>query len=278
MNLHSSPPWIGLRSLAALLSAVAFLVAACGGESGTGSEEASPAAFCDAVTDVELSSEGYEGLAEVTPEPLRADVERFAGFLADLEASEDPEGEAATTADPEYQETLQRIGNFVTDECGIGGDATPTSQPEADSPAPEGTTPTTEAPTPDPEAPDADEPDGADDTDGTGSRREEPAVPPDEVKAEMRAIFGDRLWGTTHGYFAPDGSEYEGNVRDLTEDEALAACEDLSAFIAEHPDMEGQGVLRLTDITVNDDNEVVTNPIALNETIGDGDPGTCTTP
>ncbi len=248
-----------------------------GGSSESNAPEASPAAFCDAVTEVELTSDGYRQLAEVTPEPQRADVERFAGFLADLEASEGAEGEEAITADTEYQETLQRIGNFVTDECGIGGDATPTSQPEAESPAPDGTTSTTKAPVPDPEAPDADEPDEDEDdgADDTGSRREEPAVPPDEVKAEMRAIFGDRLWGTTHGYFAPDGSEYEGNVRDLTEDEALSACEDLSAFIAEHPDMEGQGVLRLTDITVNSDNEVLTNPMALNDTIGSGDPGTC---
>lgn len=39
--------------------------------------------------------------------------------------------------------------------------------------------------------------------------------------------------------------------------------------------MEGQGVLRLTDITVNSDNEVVTNPIAVNEEIETGDPGRC---
>lgn len=261
-----------------MVAIVAVSATACSGSGGGSPDrQASPEAFCDAVTNVELSANGYHGLAEVTPAPINADVERFAGFLAEIEAAGGPDGaerQQAITSDPEYQETLQRIGNYVTDECGIDGEGDTATDPEA----PEGSSTT---------APAGDErndsttstPVTAGGGEGQGTptepRREEPAVAPDQVKAEMRAIFGDRLWGTSHGYFAPDGSEYEGNVRDLTEAEALSACEDLSAFIAEHPEMEGQGILRLTDITVNDDNEVVTNPIAVNDTIGAGDPGTC---
>lgn len=296
MQAHPGTREVGFRSVGAVLLVLGLLAAGCSGGSTAGSESASAeqGGFCATVTSVALTSAGYRELAEVTPPPHRSDVERFAGFLADLEALEGAEDVSerrkAITSDPEYQETLQRIGNYVTEECGIGGNDEALSETETTDES-STTTATSEAATPTTQpapsnsvttttsAPGGSGDQGsAPDSDDSGSEREEPAVPPDEVKAAMREIFGDRLWGTSHGYFAPDGSEYEGNVSELTEDEALSACEELSVFIAEHPDMEGRGVLRLTDITVNADNEVVTNPIAVNDTIAASDPGRCRPP
>lgn len=285
MTRHTSPQtllWASWqRSVRAAAIPMAFvLLGAC---SGGGGSTASAEAFCAAVTQVELSAQGYQELAEVTPDPVRADVERFAAALAGLEADGGDQSEGGAISDPAAQESLQRIGNDVTEQCGIGGEgesASDTGETEPRSgpvnPQPTGPSPTTAASSPDGPTPTTART-GSGDAEGedSGSTREEPAVPPDEVKAEMREIFGDRLWGTSSGYFAPDGSEYEGNVHQLREAEALSACEELSAFVAEHPEMEGRGVVRLTDITVNADNEVVTNPIAVNETIGAGDPGSC---
>ncbi len=252
-----------------VLVAVALLAAGCAGsgepagtEAGTTHDVAAGTGpqsgeFCALAADVAPTAAAYSSLAAVAPEEVRTDLERFAKWLDELQALDESESRSAETAlrsEPEYLETVGRITGYLSEACGIGSpsESDPSSAVDGEQPAGEADR--------DPSTPDISQ-----DTLG--------GVPEDEVKAKVRELFGDRVWGTSFTASHEQRYEYEANVYELTPEEALPACEELSMFLAGHAQAAGTAVLRLTDYPRSRE----FNVLALNERIIPDEQGRCET-
>jgi hypothetical protein len=115
-------------ALLGIVLALALMAAGCGGELAMvdGVDEAD---FCDrALALAEAEEADFFGeLAPLAPAEVREDFERMATWMAELDALEAAPMEEMGDAweatmelvfDPEFQATAERVGRYLTEECG----------------------------------------------------------------------------------------------------------------------------------------------------------------
>lgn len=277
-----SPPTHRLIDRALLtVVAVVLLTGACSvasepahQETGHRGSQSAGADFCAKALDALPTAASYRALAAEAPPEVQADFERVASSLYGLDQvdeSELPNASEAVQDDPAYLQAINRIRQYLLEECGVASaseetsgatPATPSSDPQATAPPQPGDTAAGDADGPGTEDPDEPEP---------PEIPEGPGVPHEDVKARLRDIFGDRLWGTSFDSSREGVFEFEANVAELIAAEALSACEELSSFLSEHSDAAGTTELRLTDFPPSGE----FNVLARNSTITPGNPGSC---
>lgn len=222
-------------------------------------EEAEAAGDDDEPTPEEV--EAFTALAESAPGEVREDFEIAAGVLEEFTAIDpdaDPEDAMGTAFallfNPRVAEAFEAIEAYATDTCGLedfesgvgdGSDGSEASDPGTGS---------------------GDDGFGDDDDDGIPTL----GVAEAEVEALVVEALGTEPQGQSR-FRSGSSSSLDVGV-ELDPDAALAACEELSAALAAHPDADGTATISLH---AADDSELV---LAENEDLAPGEPGTCTTP